>query len=151
MKNQGGITLIEILLAILILSILLAVAIPSFSSSIQSAAVTKTADYAAQMINLARTTALNTNKSVYLTLTSNNTVFCLSSMVNYSCDIGKETVATNVNVTINDSAGMPRTLQAITFDGIYAAPDNYAIFNINFNGKKKSVAVNILGLVQVSQ
>lgn len=149
MKKQRGITLVETLLVVVILSILLAVAIPSYSSSIQSSAVTKTADYAAQLINLARTTALNTNKPAYLTLESNNTVLCLSTTTSYACDIGREVVATNVTVAMNDAAGNLRARQVVTFDGMYAVPDSYAIFNMNCKGKTKSVAVNILGLVQV--
>jgi type IV fimbrial biogenesis protein FimT len=75
---QRGVTLIELMLALIVLSVLVALGVPSFQAWLQNAQIRNAADAVMNGITLARTEAVRRNRLVYFTFDggSNWTVVC---------------------------------------------------------------------------
>lgn len=79
-RHNAGITLIEIMITVTILSILLAIAVPSFSSIRQRAAVRGAADQLLSVWNLARFEAVKRNQMVKVGIkTGADGAFCVGA------------------------------------------------------------------------
>ena len=69
---QSGVTLIEILIAIVVMISLIAIGVPAFQSWIQNSQIRTTADAINNGLQLARGAAISGNKLVSFTLQNNN-------------------------------------------------------------------------------
>lgn len=79
LKYQSGITLIEVMIGLVILGILLAAGLPSFSQWIQSSQIRTSADALQNGLTLARTEAVRRNTNVRFQLVSTTTAACALS------------------------------------------------------------------------
>ena len=92
-KNQQGVTLIELIIGLVIVAILLAIGVPSFSTFIANTKIRNAAEAIQNGLSLARVEAVRRNANVQLTLGTGT-----------SWTVGCETV----------TAGCPATIQART-------------------------------------
>lgn len=135
-----GVTVVELMVAVAILAILLAIGVPSFQNYIRNTQIRATAESMLAGLNLARTEALRRNTRVSLWLVNNMTAGCARSntgtswVVSLDDPTGKCHVAssatvspriaqvrsaseggTGVNVTA--TSGMATASSCITFNG----------------------------------
>lgn len=73
MKNHNGFTLIELLIAVSILAIMVSLAVPSYSTFIQSSRTSSAYNSLVGTISLARTEAIKTSRVVSMCISSNQT------------------------------------------------------------------------------
>jgi type IV fimbrial biogenesis protein FimT len=97
MKRHGarGTTLVELLIGMVIIGILIALGLPSFSSWLQSGQIRTLAEAIQNGISLARAEAVNRNTTVRFQLTDSMTSSCLMS-----------TSGTNWVVSLDDPEGL---------------------------------------------
>ena len=81
MRNQKGVTLIELMVALTVASILLGAAIPSFQQTIVNSRLTTTANELNSSINYIRSEAVRLGKSVKLCKSNGGTTCSTSSSV----------------------------------------------------------------------
>lgn len=103
--HAGGFTLTELMIAIAIIGILIAIAAPNFNDSIKRYRVNAIRDDISASLQLARTTAMSRGTSVFLSRISTCTGTTLSGTNDWSC--GWQIVADknrngNVNVSPTD-------------------------------------------------
>ncbi len=109
-KRATGVTLIELVIAIVILGIVIAMGLPSFSTWIQNARTRSEAESLLRGMQLARQEAINHNANVVLALNGRNwSVNC--ETVTATCPLGMHTRTT--------SGGSPVTLTESTGAGVY--------------------------------
>lgn len=145
MKNTHGFTLIETMIIIAVLGILASLAIPSFISTIEQTKARKTADFMVELINYAKSEALNKNVEVYFTV-ANNTA-CTSKTVAHGCEVRSDPIEKGVTVTITDSDGNGELI----FDGIHGIPNTPATISVTANASTKNISLNLLGMATVSK
>jgi len=127
MRKQRGVTLIELMVAISVLGILLALAVPSFSRMIQDAQNRTAAESLLNGLQLARAEALRRNTPVRFTLTDQdgkvawkvgcvNANICSATLQERTPDEG----GGNARVGVN-TAALPNPLTAATFTTVLAA------------------------------
>lgn len=112
MKNKNGFNLIELLVSISIMSILLTISVPSFSSwlnNLRVETIIKTYNLA---ILQARTEAIKTNKLVRLNLNSDTTWEILNEKAEVINRKNSEITYSGIDISFNPSWGY-----AITFNG----------------------------------
>lgn len=128
LRPQSGFSLIELMVAIVIMGILMAAAIPSFSSWMQNSQIRTAAESVQNGLQLARTEAVNKNTPVSFTLTGNNWSVDLvgdlygTAASNVQQRFGTEgsrnaVIASNQNVVTFNGSGRvtPTPAAAITF------------------------------------
>lgn len=111
MKPNPGFTLVEMMVAILILAILMALAVPSFQTFIQNAQIRTAAESMQAGMHLARTEALRRNTRVTLWLVNGLTGACARSNVGVSWVISLDDPAGACNAGASESAA-PRLIQS---------------------------------------
>lgn len=136
--------MVETVVVVAVISIMATIAAPSFVDSIESTKARKATDFIVQLLNYAKSEAMNKNKDIYMTITNGSA--CLSSTTAYTCDLRNDSIQTGVTVTITDTDNN----QEITFSGIYGAPNTSATINVATASRSKSVALNILGFITVN-
>jgi len=75
-KRDGGFTLIEMMVTIVVLAILIAVAVPSFSDFIEKARLRGAADALSSQFTVARTEAVRADRNVTLSVVGEDGVWC---------------------------------------------------------------------------
>jgi prepilin-type N-terminal cleavage/methylation domain-containing protein len=143
MKPERGFTLVEVMVTISVLGILAALAAPSFVNTIEKTKSRKMSDFVVQLVNYAKTEALNKNKDVYMTVAGNS--ICISSTTSHSCDIRNDPIQIGVAVAINDADSN----YELKFDKIYGLPDTISTITVRSNTSVKAISVNILGIIKV--
>jgi type IV fimbrial biogenesis protein FimT len=93
-RRQSGLTIIEIAITLVILAIVLALGMPSYSAWIQNSQIRTAAETTASALQLARAEALNRNVEVRFQLMTSLTSACVSS-----------TSGNNWIVSVEDPAG----------------------------------------------
>jgi len=127
MRKQGGVTLIELMVAISVLGVLLALAVPSFSRMIQDGQNRTAAESLLNGLQMARAEALRRNTQVRFSLTDQdgkvawtvgctNANICSTSLHQRNPDEG----GGNARVGI-DKAALPVPLTTTTFATVLAA------------------------------
>lgn len=144
MLREKGFTLVEAMIAIAVLGVLVALAAPSFVSTIETTKARKTSDTVLQMIHYAKSEALNKNKDVFLTVKNN--AICLSWTTAHGCEIRSDPIQNGATVSINDTD----TNQVIKFTPVHGIPDTTATIAITANSASKTITLNILGIATVS-
>lgn len=140
MRNRGF-TLVELIMAVLIIVILVAIGGPSFSTTLDRLRVQKTAEFLEQLINTARSEALRRNTDIYLDITGN--AFCLGTSTPCTGNIRADSFTTSVTVT--------PTITSLKFDNVRGLPpSNGAEYTITGKEATSKVSVNMLGLIKIS-
>ncbi len=137
MKSQQGLTLVELVVVIAIVSILISLAIPSFEGLIQRTKVRKMVDLVSQIITFAKSDALRNNRKTYVGKVG--TDFCVGTTAG-ACDLRKDPLVSGVDVS-NTS---------LIISPFYGIPDPApATFTVSYSGISQSVTINMLGIVSV--
>jgi len=149
MKTSNGFTLIEVIVVIMVVAILVAIAMPSYLSTMQSTQVRKTTDLLVQSIDLVKSEALNKNTDTYLSVQSGD--ICLSTTAvasaGHTCDIRLESIVNNVAISLSNASG---PVTEIRFSHIYGTPSPISVnFSISNSSSTQTASINILGIVSV--
>lgn len=143
-----GVTLVESMVTVSVISILVTIAAPNFVTTIESTKARKAADLIAQVVTYAKSESLNKNKNVYLTI--NNGSLCLShtsKITNgHTCDVRSDALQSGTSINLSDSDNN----QEIVFDGVYGLPDTNATITAVVDSKSKTVAITMLGFISIS-
>lgn len=139
--GSRGFTLVELIAVILVIVILVTIGGPSFSATLESMRVRKTAEFLEQLINTARSEALRRNTDVYLDVSGST--FCLGTTTPCNGDIRTDNIASSVTVT--------PSVTSLRFDNIRGLPSSTgAEYSIAGGGTTSTVSVNMLGLIKIS-
>lgn len=123
MKNILGFTLTEMMIAVAILAILLAVGTPSFQVFIENSKIRSTAESLQTGLHLARTEAMRRNARVTLWLVNGLSAACVRSNTGTSWVVSQDNPAGSCNVASSETAS-PRLIQS------YAGSDSSANLNV---------------------
>jgi type IV fimbrial biogenesis protein FimT len=158
LQAQRGITLIEIMIGLVILSLLLAVGVPSFASFMQNTQIRNAAEALQNGLSLARAEAVRRNTNIRFSLgaASSWTVGCMTAVADADGDGGADCPATiqaraasegsanaavavsEIVVSTNAAAASPVVTSDIVFTGmgkVRALPGaDYVAFDITNPG-----------------
>ena len=109
-KQQQGVTLIEVMIVIVILTIVMAIGAPSFQVFIQNAKVRTAAENMQAGLALARGEALHRNEAVSLWLVNNTTAACARSSAGSSWVVSLTDPAGSCANEISETV-VPRIIQ----------------------------------------
>lgn len=107
---QRGVTLIELMIGLVILSVLLFVGVPAFNEFIQNTQIRNAADNTLDALNLARAEALRRNTSVRFQFVSNLTSGCTLSTSSLAWVVSLADPAGACDVAPSDTTA-PRIIQ----------------------------------------
>lgn len=148
-KNQQGVTLIELIIGLAIVAILLALAVPNFSTFIANTKIRNAAEAIQNGLSLARVEAVRRNANVQLTLGAGTawTVGCETISADCPATIQARTAAegsSNISVTTSEvvastnvEAATPVFTSALSFNNLgrvsnaTLALGNNALFDIS--------------------
>ena len=85
-RKSGGFTVIELLIAVTVIAIILALALPSYRDVINRRAVTNAAEQVAVFIGLARTEAVRRNRAITVEFDNTQGEFCVGMWDANNCD-----------------------------------------------------------------
>lgn len=102
-ERQSGISLIEIAIALVVLSLLLALAFPSYSTWITNLKVRTAAEKMLSGLQLARNEALRRNTTVRFSLVSNLTSGCTLLSTGLTAIISRADPSSKCNIAISES------------------------------------------------
>lgn len=111
-RRQSGMTLIELMITIAIITIVLTLALPNFREWLQSLQIRAAAESILNGLNLARAEAVKRNQSVTFTLTNLNA----SSWTVTDPSAAPPTIQTRSSTEGSLNAQVATTLSPITFD-----------------------------------
>lgn len=151
--RTSGFTLIELMLGIVVLAILLALAVPSFTSQFQKQRLKGAAERLVSELQFARSEAVGANQDILVNV-QGGADWCIGVSSEAACDCnavpgsclieGNQRVVTGTEFK-DVSMGAVNT--TVTFDSVRGLPDGAApdfLFD-GENGKRIQVAVNQLG------
>lgn len=136
--GQRGFSLLEMMVVIIIIGVLAAIGIPSFSSWKEKQAVSNATSALLSHLKQARNLALAENRSVRVTFSS--TSYTFDADTTGSCGpcrdeaIGYSQFSTNLSIS-------PTTVRTFTSQGTV----NSGTITLTASGKSKSITLNILG------
>lgn len=137
MKKQPGFTLTEVLVAVTVIALLVAIAAPSFQDSFLRNKVRKTADLISECLSMAKSEALRRNVKIYFGTVGN--ALCIGTTAG-GCDLRSEPLINGVSVSATQLVLSP-------FYGVPSpAP---ATFTVSYSGVTQTVSINRLGMVTV--
>lgn len=111
MKCSSGFTLVEMMIAVAIMAILLAVGMPAFQTFIQNIQIRTAAESMQSGLNLARTEALRRNARVSLWIVNGVTASCARSSSGTSWVVSFDNPAGLCNVASSETVA-PRIIQS---------------------------------------
>lgn len=111
MKRSLGFTLVEMMIAVVIMAILLAVAMPGFQTFIQNTQIRTAAESMVAGLNLARTEALRRNARVSLWVVDQVTAACARSSTGSSWVVSVDDPAGNCAAASSETTS-PRIVQS---------------------------------------
>jgi prepilin-type N-terminal cleavage/methylation domain-containing protein len=160
-SHFAGFTLIELMLAIVVMAILLAIAVPSFTSQFQKQRLKGAAERLVSEIQFARNEAVGSNNDIFVNVQSGGgTSWCFGVGTDSTCDCDAGTTGTNCQidgeyriVTADDYDGvtMVSVDTTIQFDTVRGLPGGAAP-NFDFDGEdgnRVGVRVNQVGRVNI--
>lgn len=157
LKKQNfirGFTLIELMVTIGILAIIMALAAPSFTETINKRRLAAAASSIHLGLQRAKSEAIKQNMKVTLDMDTADWCFgIVAKPAINSCDCTAETPDCTVNgqpVVISGSEFGGVTIAAggdVTFDPVVGLPNAAQVFKVSLAGKTKTVTVNLAGLI----
>lgn len=124
MKHSSGFTLVEMMIAIAIMAILLAIGMPAFQTFIQNIQIRTAAESMQAGLNLARTEALRRNARVSLWMVNGVSASCARSSSGTSWVVSFDNPAGLCNVASSETVA-PRLIQS------RAGSDGSSSVNVN--------------------
>lgn len=159
-SHSAGFTLIELMLAIVIMAILLAIAVPSFTSQFQKQRLKGAAERLVSEIQFARSEAVGSNDDILVNVQSTGgNDWCIGlAIAGSGCDCSAGTnceIDGNERIVSGNNFGgvtMAAVDTTIEFDTVRGLPDGGSPPDFDFdgeNGKRVGVRVNQLGRVSI--
>lgn len=111
MRRNDGFSLVELMIAVVLLGILAAIAMPSFSTFIRSAQIRTAAENLQAGLNLARAEALRRNARVSFWMVSNLTSSCTRGAAGTSWVVSLADPAGRCQIASSDTVA-PQTIQS---------------------------------------
>jgi type IV fimbrial biogenesis protein FimT len=109
-SRRAGFSLIELMIGLVVLGVLLAVALPAFSTFLQNTKIRNAAEMTISGLNLARVEAMRRNSLVRFQLVSNLTASCSASANSLSWVVSLSDPAGLCNIAPSDTTA-PRIIQ----------------------------------------
>lgn len=158
-KQQQGVTLIEVMIVIAILTIVMAIGAPSFQVFIQNAKVRTAAENMQAGLALARGEALHRNEAVSLWLVNNTTAACARSSAGSSWVVSLTDPAGSCANEISETV-VPRIIQTrsgndgsdrVNVSAMSGASPAVATSCVTFNGFGKALDTCVDGNPRVAR
>ncbi|WP_024301937.1 GspH/FimT family pseudopilin [Pseudogulbenkiania sp. MAI-1] len=129
--RQVGFTLTEMLITLALMAIVLALAVPSFSTWLMNHQIRNAADTAMASLQLARAEAIRTNTSVRLSFDASTKKIWQITRVDTSAVLQQKNFAEDApKVTITPT---PSTVTTITFNGLGRISDATPLTQLDFD------------------
>ena len=149
--KTSGLTLMEVLIAILIVGILVGLSIPLFQSLLELHKLKSVAEKAYGTVSYARSEAIKRHADVYVIFKTgsawcygvNANATCDCSVVN-SCSLGVVDSSDYSNVTMSSSG-----LSQIKYEGIRGTGNNSGSINFSMDGKTITLELNKIGKIDI--
>ena len=136
--HQVGFTLIEMLISMVLMAIVLAFAVPNFSTWLMNHQIRNAADTAMASLQLARAEAIRTNTAVQLSFDSATKKIWQITRVDTSAVLQQKNFAEDApKVTITPT---PSTVTTVTFNGLGRISDATPLTQLNFDVTTLSAA-----------
>ncbi|EEG07307.1 GspH/FimT family pseudopilin [Pseudogulbenkiania ferrooxidans] len=129
--RQRGFSLIEMLISIVLMAVVLAFAVPSFSTWLMNHQIRNAADTAMASLQLARAEAIRTNTAVQLSFDSTTKKIWQIKRVDTGAVLQQKNFAEDApKVTITPT---PSTVTTVTFNGLGRISDTTPLTQLNFD------------------
>lgn len=136
--RQVGFTLTEMLITLALMAIVLALAVPNFSTWLMNHQIRNAADTAMASLQLARAEAIRTNTSVQLSFDSTTKKIWQITRVDTSAVLQQKNFAEDApKVTITPT---PSTVTTVTFNGLGRISDATPLTQLDFDVASISAA-----------
>lgn len=145
-SNEKGVTLIETLIAMTLLSVLISLAVPSYSTWIRNGQIRTSAESILNGLQLARAEAMRRNNLVRFQLVSDLTSGCTISSTGINWVVSLDSAAGGCNVAPSDTVS-PRIIQVRSAQEGSSATSVSATLT---GGSSASVVFDSFGRVQTS-
>lgn len=152
-----GFTLIELMLGIVVLAVLLALTIPSFTSQFEKQRLKGAGERLVSVMQFARSEAVGTNQNISVNV-QGGAGWCVGVGVANTCDCAAGTdcqidgMDRIIGASAFDGVVMAEATETIEFDGVRGLPVDPALQEFFFdgeNGNRVGVRVNQLGRVSI--
>lgn len=160
-SHSAGFTLIELMLGIVVMAILLAIAVPSFTSQFQKQRLKGAGERLVSEIQFARSQAIGGNEPIFVKVKS-GADWCIGVGTESDCDCDPESGSPLCKIDGNDrivtadkfdGVTMAAVTSTIEFDTVRGLPDPDDVpKDVDFDGendKRVGVRVNQLGTVRI--
>ncbi len=124
MVRNRGFTLIELMIAVVIVAIGVALAVPTYQNTVQKRRVTGAAESIAAFLTLAQGEAIKRNETIAISVkrAGDGRTWCAGAMIRTAatdhCDCEETTATENDYCDFNPGgAGSPRVINQVGFDG----------------------------------
>jgi len=156
-KVSKGFTIIELMITVVVLSVLAALAAPSFLSIIEKRRLVGATDNLASLLQYARSEAIKQNQTIMLQFNAGSWCVGIDDL-GADCDCTNPTSCTvntiqrvlegneydNVTLAVSGFIGT-----TINFESRQGLPDDNGVFTLDINGQTKTVTLNVIGRVKV--
>lgn len=154
-KQCQGLTLLESLIALGIVAVILVAAVPTFTSLYQEYHLTTTVEHLHHVLQLARSTAIQNNQSVYVVFqTGDNWCYGINAGATCSCNVANScTLGSYSRPRLQDlsltTTGL--TSNTFTFEGTHGASNvsSTITFTIYNQSKAAGLMIKPLGSMQI--
>jgi len=141
MRNDAGVTLMEIMIIVAIMAILAVVSVPNISRWISSQRLSSTAQQIASEMQIARAKAVSERQNINFTIVTG-----MGFYASYQYSPGGQLKHCTHSVTISGVSGD----NPIVFNSRGMASNDTNVSLINEKGMTKAVSVNVAGRVEVN-
>lgn len=154
-QKQSGFTLIELMIVVIVLGILVAIALPSFQSTLERRRLVGATDILYANLQYARTEAIKQNQPVQFSINTGTWCYGIDDNgANCDCTAPASCTVNTVQKVVNGSDYLNVTIatdfaNSFTFDPRQGLPSDNGTFTLTINGQSKSVSVNPVGRIKV--
>lgn len=144
-----GFSLIEMLVVVVVLSVVLALAVPTFSNIINRDHLRNAAERLRSDLNLAKTESRRRNRNITISFTRSDdgSTWCYGLTLAAACDC--DVTDPDDGVLCELDAGVPATVDSTTYDGVRLDSLPFTAGNLLFSAARPTIAAGSASLTSV--